>query len=158
MDLATLMRVLVVNAGSSSLKVRLLDEDDAVLRSADLDGAGSGLTETIAEWPEPHAVGHRIVHGGERFTRPAVVDADIREEIARLADLAPLHQPRSLAALDKVTGAPGRTCRGVLRHRVPPYDPGGGCDVRVARGMARPVAAPAVRLPRTIGGLLRAAH
>ena len=124
MELATVMRVLVVNAGSSSLKVRLLDEDDAVLRSADLDGAGSGLTDTIAEWPEPNAVGHRIVHGGERFTGPAVVDADAREEIARLADLAPLHQARSLAALDKVTaalpGVPAVACFDTAFHHTIP--------------------------------------
>jgi acetate kinase len=98
-----LTRVLVVNAGSSSLKLRLLGDDDSVLRTADLGSDRSELTSAIEGWPEPQAVGHRIVHGGARFTGPAVVDAGIRQEIADLADLAPLHQPKSLAALDQVT-------------------------------------------------------
>jgi acetate kinase len=100
-----LSRVLVVNAGSSSLKLRLLGDDDTVLRTADLGSDGSDLGAAIKGWPEPQAVGHRIVHGGERFTAPAVVDTDVRAEIERLTDLAPLHQPKSLAALDEVTAA-----------------------------------------------------
>ncbi|HEX2307128.1 MAG TPA: acetate/propionate family kinase [Jatrophihabitantaceae bacterium] len=96
-------RILVVNAGSSSLKLRLLGDDDAVLRTADLGSDRSELAAAIEGWPEPRAVGHRVVHGGVRFTGPAVIDADVRREIADLADLAPLHQPKSLAALDEVT-------------------------------------------------------
>src|SRR5207244_3649650 len=48
------------------------------------------------------AVGHRIVHGGERFREPVRVDAEARSALAELADLAPLHQAGSLAALDAV--------------------------------------------------------
>jgi acetate kinase len=48
-------------------------------------------------------VGHRIVHGGSRFTSPALLNAVVREQLEDLVDLAPLHQSRSLAALDDVT-------------------------------------------------------
>ncbi|MBC7633587.1 acetate/propionate family kinase [Aeromicrobium sp.] len=101
------MRVLVVNAGSSSLKLRLLDVANGVERSADLaagaDGIdGDGLRDTLAAWPAPDAVGHRVVHGGTHFTGPVHIDASVRAELDALTDLAPLHQPKSLAALDAV--------------------------------------------------------
>ncbi|GAA1881767.1 acetate kinase [Pseudonocardia ailaonensis] len=91
------MRVLVVNAGSSSLKLRLVGPDDTVERTADsLDG--------IRDWPAPDAVGHRVVHGGTRFTDPVVVDHDVRRALDELTALAPLHQPKSLDGLDAVSG------------------------------------------------------
>lgn len=102
------MRVLVVNAGSSSLKLRLLDHADQVERSVDVQvGAGGidsdALREAIADWPRPDVVGHRVVHGGTRFTDPVRVDAQVRAELDELTSLAPLHQPKSLTALDGVT-------------------------------------------------------
>jgi len=60
------MRVLVVNAGSSSLKLRLLGGDDAVEQTADTDPGGD-LEAVLRDWPQPDAVGHRVVHGGTRF-------------------------------------------------------------------------------------------
>ncbi|MGZ4128835.1 MAG: acetate/propionate family kinase [Actinomycetota bacterium] len=50
-------------------------------------------------------VGHRIVHGGERFRDPVQVDPSVRSGLEELVDLAPLHQPKSLAALDAVSSA-----------------------------------------------------
>ena len=104
------MRVLVVNAGSSSLKLRLLGPDDEVLAQHDLDApraeADPGeLAAVLAELEEVEAVGHRVVHGGERFAEAVPVDAEVREALRRLGDLAPLHQPKSLAVLDAVTAA-----------------------------------------------------
>ena len=84
------MRVLVVNAGSSSLKVRLLDGDDLVEQWAALPRRA----------PRVDAVGHRIVHGGTEFTQPVVIDADVERRLRALVALAPLHQPKSLHALD----------------------------------------------------------
>jgi acetate kinase len=49
------------------------------------------------------AVGHRIVHGGAEFISPTRVDAAVRDRLAALTDLAPLHQPKSLAGLDAVS-------------------------------------------------------
>lgn len=102
------MRVLVVNAGSSSLKLRLLDEHDELERSADLPAGPDGfdttrLTGLLREWDAPDAVGHRIVHGGTRFTGPVRIDKTVEQQLRNLTDLAPLHQPTSLAALDAVT-------------------------------------------------------
>jgi acetate kinase len=105
------VRVLVVNAGSSSLKLRLLAGDDTVEQTADVevgpdgwDGSASAeLTRLLDGWPDPDAVGHRVVHGGTRFTEPVVVDDDVRAALADLTALAPLHQPRSLTGLDAVT-------------------------------------------------------
>ncbi len=102
------MRVLVVNAGSSSLKLRLLGDNDVLEQSADLVAGPSGLDTAalepvIAQWTRPDAIGHRVVHGGNQFTGPVVVDAAVRQQLEDLVDLAPLHQPKSLAALDEVT-------------------------------------------------------
>jgi acetate kinase len=102
------MRVLVVNAGSSSLKLRLLDAADNVERRADLatgpDGADAAhLTGVMDGWAAPDAVGHRIVHGGTTFTGPVRINETVRAQLRDLTDLAPLHQPKSLAALDAVT-------------------------------------------------------
>jgi acetate kinase len=102
------VRVLVVNAGSSSLKLRLLDGQDVISHRADLPAGPDGLdTSRLAEilhgWRKPDVVGHRIVHGGNLFAGPARIDHAVREQLRELTDLAPLHQPKSLAALDAVT-------------------------------------------------------
>ena len=94
------MRVLVVNAGSSSLRLRLLAEDE-VVESADL-APDASVADALRGWPAPDAVGHRIVHGGVSFSGPVVIDAEVRARLGELTDLAPLHQPKSLAALDAV--------------------------------------------------------
>jgi acetate kinase len=83
------MRTLVVNAGSSSLKVDLVVDGN---REASYDG----LPELA---PVVDAVGHRIVHGGREFVDPVVIDAAVEKRLHALVDLAPLHQPKSLAAL-----------------------------------------------------------
>lgn len=118
------MNVLVVNAGSSSLKLRLLDATDAVLASADLPPDGS-VADAIRDWPCPDAVGHRIVHGGTEFTGPRLIDDGVRKRLQELVDLAPLHQPKSLAALDAVTpvlpGVPAVACFDTAFHTsIPP--------------------------------------
>jgi acetate kinase len=106
------VRVLVVNAGSSSLKLRLLGADDAVEQSADLpipEGMPGGgkdtgqLAQMLGGWARPDVVGHRIVHGGTRFRGPALIDPAVEQQLRDLTDLAPLHQPKSLAALDAVS-------------------------------------------------------
>ena len=102
------MRVLVVNAGSSSLKLRLLD-GDTVAGSRDLSVPSAHLdrgqvAHAIEELGKADAVGHRIVHGGTEFSRAVVIDAGVRRGLEALVDLAPLHQPKSLEALDVVNG------------------------------------------------------
>ena len=98
----------MVNAGSSSLKLRLLDGDDSVVASADPpvgEGAAvaAALESTIRGFGAVDAAGHRVVHGGTQFTGPVLVDAEVRARLEASTDLAPLHQPKSLAALDAVS-------------------------------------------------------
>jgi acetate kinase len=102
--------VLVVNAGSSSLKLRLLGEDNDVLASADLATLSDETSaRALAEWVHDHgpvdAVGHRVVHGGFHFTGPTLIDRRVVEQLHALVDLAPLHQPMSLTGIDAVTAA-----------------------------------------------------
>jgi acetate kinase len=105
----------VVNAGSSSLKVRVLDDADASIDSLDLDGWDGSpdheeLTRFLAGVANPAVVGHRVVHGGSQFTRPVRIDLSVVKAIAALTDLAPLHQPRALAGIEAASRAlPGVT-------------------------------------------------
>ena len=97
------MVVLVVNAGSSSLKLRLLGDDDEVLESVDVDD-WDGRSGLDVEW-RADAVGHRVVHGGTEFSGPVVVDDEVLARIEALSSLAPLHQPRAVAGLRAVRAA-----------------------------------------------------
>jgi acetate kinase len=104
----TVTAILIVNAGSSSLKLRVLDDADQVTGSADLpppQGADdtAAIKSAIGAFGDVHAVGHRIVHGGDEFSGPVLIDSAVRQRLGALTDLAPLHQPKSLAALDAVT-------------------------------------------------------
>jgi acetate kinase len=105
-----LSSVLVVNAGSSSLKLRVLGPADEVTASADLlpwDGspADPGLRRFLDGLAGIDASGHRVVHGGHRFTAATPVDDAVVAGIGALADLAPLHQPRALAGIEAVRSA-----------------------------------------------------
>ena len=102
------MRVLVVNAGSSSLKLRVLDPDDSVVASFDLpvvrgQADVAPTTKAVRGVGGIDAVGHRIVHGGTMFRGPVRIDPGVEAQLRALTDLAPLHQPKSLAALDAVS-------------------------------------------------------
>ena len=100
--------VLVVNVGSSSVKLRLLDEQDTLLEARDLGAPGKDeddLRDALAGFEGLRAVGHRIVHGGSRFREAALVDDEVRACLEELVELAPLHQPPALAALDAARSA-----------------------------------------------------
>jgi acetate kinase len=83
LDLAGL-NVLVVNAGSTSLKRHLVD---------------TGGSRPVDDWPSAEAVGHRVVHGGSRFVEPTLVDEDVLAAIEELRPLAPLHNEPALRAI-----------------------------------------------------------
>jgi acetate kinase len=97
--------ILTVNAGSSSLKLRLLGPDDEVL--AEQEGPGGDdegqlredLREILRDGPPPDAAAHRVVHGGAEFDRAVRVDPAVEEGLERLADLAPLHNPQAVRAM-----------------------------------------------------------
>lgn len=86
----------------------VLDHRDAVRWILDrLASAGEGV---LASADEVDAVGHRVVHGGERFTEAVVVDEDVLEGIRESIALAPLHNPHNLsgivAARERLPGVP----------------------------------------------------
>jgi acetate kinase len=96
--------VLAVNAGSSSLKLSVLgpgDEIAAALTIDPWDGSpdDADLRRFVHDQRGLVAVGHRVVHGGGRFTQATVIDEQVIAAIAGLTDLAPLHQPRALAGI-----------------------------------------------------------
>lgn len=96
--------VLVVNAGSSSLKLSIVAAHrDTAIAATTIDAWDGGDVDAIGSFVRGQrigAVGHRVVHGGARFTEPVVLDDTSREAIASLTPLAPLHQPRALAGID----------------------------------------------------------
>ncbi|MBJ7608958.1 MAG: acetate/propionate family kinase [Candidatus Dormibacteraeota bacterium] len=97
------MRVLTVNAGSSSLKLSVVDADDRVLTSTEADGDGAGpdaLRAFVDVAGDVDAVAHRIVHGGPSIRRATLVDDDVRSRLEEAAALAPLHVPAALRLLD----------------------------------------------------------
>lgn len=112
-----------MNAGSSSLKLRLLD-GDAVVASSDVPSAGAGLdVDALRDFTSGSvidAVGHRVVHGGTRFTTAARLDDEVVHAVRDLTALAPLHQPKSLAGIDAVgallPGVPAVACFDTAFH------------------------------------------
>jgi acetate kinase len=108
------MRVLVVNAGSSSVKLSVLDGGDAVLQECAIPVVRdvwerSALEEALGRFPSVDAVGHRVVHGGREFLAPVRLDDRVVGRLRALGGLAPLHQPKSLAGIEAV----GRVLPGV---------------------------------------------
>jgi acetate kinase len=95
--------VLVANAGSSSLKLRVVGSSDEVLSAADLpapepDGDMRELERFVDDVAELDAVGHRIVHGGD-LRESTLVDERTEQRLGELAELAPLHNRPALAVL-----------------------------------------------------------
>ncbi|MFB7909387.1 acetate kinase [Kitasatospora sp. NPDC001309] len=129
-------RVLVLNAGSSSVKYQLIDMlDGARLASGLVERIGeaggrlvhtpragerrelvqafpdhSAALKAVAEElaadgigldsPELAAIGHRVVHGGKRFTEPTVITDEVLREIRRLIPVAPLHNPANITGIE----------------------------------------------------------
>ena len=101
------MRVLVVNAGSSTLKLARLYDDGAVTAATTVEAwQGEGHLEPLAgflaDCGPVDAVGHRVVHGGPRHTGPARLDDDVIDYLDSISHLAPLHNPRALAGIRSV--------------------------------------------------------
>lgn len=97
------MRVLTVNAGSSNVKLRLVDSDDNLAGSFDLDAPegrvdDDELADALGGLGSAEAVGHRFVHGGDRFRSSVRLDEVVLTQLLAFADLAPLHQPAAVDA------------------------------------------------------------
>jgi acetate kinase len=86
-----LARVLVVNAGSETMKLSVVAEDES--------------SEVVNGFVDADAVGHRIVHGGERFREPTIVDDGVAAALEALVPLAPLHNRPAVSALKEARAA-----------------------------------------------------
>lgn len=101
------MQILVINCGSSSLKYQLLSSDtwEAIRKGKVERIATDGHADAIADilpqlgGEEIDAVGHRVVHGGERFTDSVVIDDETIAAIEACVPLAPLHNPANLSGI-----------------------------------------------------------
>lgn len=118
------MLVLVINSGSSSLKYQVRDVTaekvllEGLVEKIGVGNGGGGDGEVLG--PKDHAealelvdaaitaelggvrleaVGHRVVHGGERFGEPVLITSEITRAIERLNPLAPLHNPASVLGI-----------------------------------------------------------
>jgi len=88
--------ILVVNAGSTSLKLSVVEDDESA--------------ETVSSFDDPaalevDAVAHRVVHGGPHFTDPVVIDKGVRQAIHDLESLAPLHNAPALKGIEEATSS-----------------------------------------------------
>ena len=107
-------------------------EDGKCLADEGLDAGavrdGRGAVDTLAAWLRSRyggarvlGVGHRVVHGGARFTGPTVVDRQVLSELRELIPLAPLHQPYNVGAIeavcDRLPGVPQVACFDTSFHR-----------------------------------------
>lgn len=101
--------VLVINLGSSSLKAALVDSTGVAIWNGNRKrGPDESVGEVLDQWLAPELeqhrqqillIGHRVVHGGDRFTAPTLITAELEEELQTLIPLAPLHNPPALAGL-----------------------------------------------------------
>jgi acetate kinase len=99
------MNVLVINAGSTSLKYDVYDMDtEASLKRGSVErmtDVGAALKQVQNELAgiTIHAVGHRVVHGGERLIEPTPIDAGALAIIEECAVFAPIHNPANLMGI-----------------------------------------------------------
>lgn len=105
--------ILTLNAGSSSLKFSVFagDTDTAarltLLHRGEVAGLGADALHQVLDLLDAvgkiDAVGHRVVHGGDRYAQPVLIDARVLADLHGLTPLAPLHQPQALAAIEALT-------------------------------------------------------
>ncbi len=107
-----MIKVMIFNASSGSLKWSLLDADtEALFAEAELpysavpgDGLGAAVKSMLESAGDLAAVGYRVVHGGGTFRDPVRVDGAVVERIAAFNELAPLHNPVTVACMRAALG------------------------------------------------------
>lgn len=97
-------KLLIINSGSSSLKYALYNELQEVSHHTlplinSIEEALQDMMKTISS-ESVTAIGHRIVFGGDFFTKPIRIDNDALQKLRALIPFAPLHMPHELAAVD----------------------------------------------------------
>jgi len=104
------MKILVINSGSSSIKYKLFQMPSGPqLEKGEIGHIGEkgsriknhylGLRIILEKFDSVSAVGHRVVHGAEKFRRPVLIDASVIKKIRRSSSIAPLHNPANLAGI-----------------------------------------------------------
>lgn len=104
------MKILVINSGSSSIKYKLFDmPSQRLISKGAIDQIGEegskcanhydGLKIILKEIKSVDAVGHRVVHGAEKFKKPTLVDQNVIKGIKKCCVIAPLHNPANLAGI-----------------------------------------------------------
>jgi len=118
------LRVLVLNAGSSSLKVSLVD-DETVAAEHEFEIAEGRLDDTelaavVRAMGVVEAAGHRVVHSGPRYRTSVRIDREVISYLLSITDLAPLHMPAALAGIGAVREllprVPGVACFDTAFH------------------------------------------
>lgn len=124
--------VLVINAGSSSIKYGLYRADDlSPVEHKNIETKKAGGYEPamkeILDLIEKHnvvAIGHRVVHGGKNYAAPVRIDDKVLKDLEALEPLAPLHQPHNLKAIklvaEKYPGLPQVASFDTAFHRTQP--------------------------------------
>ncbi len=130
--------ILVINAGSSSIKYQLIDMTDESVKAKglverigiegsllthttlgkdklivkkDMPDHGTAMQEVVKALLDKHqgavssmdeinAIGHRVLHGGERFTQPTIVDEEVLEGVRDYIELGPLHNPANIKGIE----------------------------------------------------------
>lgn len=104
------MEILVINSGSSSIKYKLFNmPSQRLIAKGSISHIGekgskfsnhySGLKVILQETKSVDAVGHRVVHGAEKFKKPILVDQSVIKGIKKCCSIAPLHNPANLAGI-----------------------------------------------------------
>ena len=123
------VRILAVNAGTTSLKLSIVEDDDGLRWRQTLPALEgvklrAALSAALAEAGGLDAVGHRVVSGGARFQAPVVLTPATRAVLAGLVDFAPLHNPPALAAISTLAelrpGVPEVACFDTAFHQTLP--------------------------------------
>ena len=108
------MHILVMNCGSSSVKLAVVDPEDGQRRfqehlecspdslESTLDEAMNQIRSWIGSEGGIQAVGHRVVHGGELFQNSALIDDSVIESIESISSMAPLHNPAGLSGIKRL--------------------------------------------------------
>ncbi len=99
------MSFLVINCGTSSVKMTLFENKRGVKRQEiELDSAS--YSQVIEQGIEKlqvsdiKAIGHRVVHGGEKYTKSVLLSTEVGKELHALCELAPLHNPPAMEGID----------------------------------------------------------
>jgi acetate kinase len=120
------MRILAVNAGSSSLKLSVVDDSDEIVAEQQTDGgtdAVTALRNFVTRAGDVDGVAHRLVHGGAAIRHATLVDDTVRHQLDAAVELAPLHVPPALALLDAARATidrPQIVCVDTAFHAVMP--------------------------------------